>query len=74
MGPVWKVIRNVKDACSQCGVEIVDFPSVGTVVDYHFHPAEKFCWACYRYNSALLDEIDPRDSRPYQPVTRPIVP
>ena len=74
MGPVWKLVKGVKDACSQCGVEIVDFPAVGTVVDYQFRPTEIFCWDCYRYNTAFLDEIDPRDIQPYQPVTKPIVP
>ncbi len=74
MGPVWKLIKGVKDVCSPCGREIVDFPAVGRIVDFQFLVSERFCWECYRYNSAFLDEVDPQSLHPFQPVTKPLIP
>jgi hypothetical protein len=74
MGPVWKLVKGVKDVCGQCGREIFDFPAVGRVVDFQFLVDEKFCWDCYRYNSAFLDEVDPQSLHPHQPVSKPVVP
>lgn len=74
MGPVWKMVRGVKDVCTQCGVEIENFPAVGRVVDFQFIPSEKFCPECYKYNSRFVDEVDPPSLHPFQPVTRPVIP
>jgi hypothetical protein len=75
MGPVWKLVKGVKDECSECGKEIVDFPAVGTVVDFEFHPEEKFCWECYEYRKPFVDEIGPSEKQdPFQPVSKPLLP
>jgi hypothetical protein len=74
MGPVWKLVKGVKDLCSQCGEEIVDFPAVGRIVDFQFLPSEKFCWSCYKYNAEFIDRIDPQSAHPFQPVTKPLIP
>jgi len=74
MGPVWKLVKGVEDACSRCGKEIVDFPAVGRVVDFRFLVSERFCWDCYRYDAAFRDEVDPQSLHPFQPVTKPLIP
>lgn len=74
MGPVWKLVKGTRDSCSQCGKEIVDYPAVGRIVDFQFQVSERFCWDCYRYNAAFLDEIDPQSLHPFQPVTKPLIP
>jgi hypothetical protein len=74
MGPVWRLIRGQKDICQRCGKEIVDFPAVGRVVDFQFHPEQKYCWECYRYLQPFVDEIASEDANPYQPVTKPAIP
>jgi hypothetical protein len=74
MGPVWRLIRGQKDICHRCGKEIVDFPAVGHVVDFRFHPEQKYCWDCYRYLQPFVDEIATEQQNPYQPVTKPAIP
>jgi hypothetical protein len=74
MGPVWRLIRGEKDMCHRCGKEIVDFPAVGHVVDFTFHPDEKYCWDDYRYLQGFIDEISPESQTPFQPVTKPAIP
>ncbi|MEO8348714.1 MAG: hypothetical protein ABI610_07365 [Acidobacteriota bacterium] len=72
MGPVWRLIRGEKDVCHRCGREIVDFPAVGTVVDFRFRPEQKYCWDCYNYLQPFIEDVG-TDS-PYQPVTKPAIP
>jgi hypothetical protein len=74
MGPVWKLVKGTRDTCSSCGAEISDFPAVGRVVDFQFLISQKFCWDCYAYNAAHLDEIDPQSLHPFQAVTKPLIP
>lgn len=74
MGPVWRLIRGQKDICHRCGKEIVDFPAVGRVVDFQFHPEQKYCWECYQYLQPFVDEIASENENPYQPVTKPAIP
>jgi hypothetical protein len=74
MGPVWRLIRGEKDSCHRCGKEIVDYPAMGTVVDFQFRPQEKYCWDCYRYIQPFVDEIGPSENDPFQPVTKPAIP
>ena len=74
MGPVWRLVRGEKDMCHRCGREIVDYPAVGRVVDFQFHPEAKYCWDCYRYVQPFVDEIAPASDDPYQPVTKPAIP
>lgn len=50
----------------------MDFPAVGTVVDFQFRPEEKYCWPCYRYLAPFIDEL--ASENPYQPVTKPAIP
>ena len=74
MGPVWRLVKGEKDICHRCGKEIVDFPAVGYVVDFQFHPEAKYCWDCYRYLHPFVDEVASEDQNPYQPVTKPAIP
>jgi hypothetical protein len=74
MGPVWRLIKGEKDMCHRCGREIIDYPAVGRVVDFQFHPEEKYCWDCYRYIAPFVDEISPESQTPFQPVTKPAIP
>lgn len=74
MGPVWRLIRGEKDLCHRCGREILDFPAVGRVVDFQFHPQEKYCWDCYRYVQLFVDDIASESQEPFQPVTKPAIP
>ncbi len=73
MGPVWRLIRGQKDICHRCGGEILDFPAVGHVVDFQFHPKEKYCWDCYRYIAPFVDDVAPESQNPFQPVTKPAI-
>ena len=61
MGPVWRLIKNQKDMCHRCGREIVDYPAVGTVVNFQFQPEEKYCWECYAYIAPFVDDVGPRE-------------
>jgi hypothetical protein len=74
MGPVWRLIKGEKDMCHRCGKEIVDYPAVGYVVDFQFHPEQKFCWECYRYIQPFVDDVAPESDNPFQPVTKPAIP
>ena len=72
MGPVWRLIRGEKDVCHRCGREIVDFPAVGTVVDFRFRAEQKYCWDCYKSLQPFIEDLG-TDS-PYQPVAKPAIP
>ncbi|HEY7112471.1 MAG TPA: hypothetical protein VIA45_06010 [Thermoanaerobaculia bacterium] len=74
MGPVWKLVRGMKDACHRCGRDVEEFPAVGRVVDFVFHPEEVYCWECYEYIKPFVDTVAPVSDDPYQPVTRPAIP
>jgi hypothetical protein len=74
VGPVWRLIKGEKDMCHRCGKEIVDYPAVGHVVDFTFHPGEKYCWECYKYIQPLVENVYPESSTPFQPVTKPAIP
>jgi hypothetical protein len=53
---------------------VEEFPAVGRVVDFVFHPEEVYCWECYEYIKPFVDTVAPVSDDPYQPVTRPAIP
>jgi hypothetical protein len=73
MGPVWRLMRGEKDLCHRCGRETTDSPAVGTVVDYKFHPEQRYCWECYAVIRPFVDEVASEKLDPYRPVTRPAI-
>jgi hypothetical protein len=74
MGPVWKRMRGDPAACDRCGRPIDDYPAVGRVLDFVFHPVERYCWDCYAYIRPFVDDVAPVSRDPYQPVTKPAIP
>ena len=60
--------------CDRCGREMEEHPAVGRVVDFQFRPEQHYCWDCYRYVAAFVDEVSPESSTPFQPVTKPALP